>query len=80
MKNLSLEELRLITQIRNTGDYENKSKEILIKTLREPKPKSKIEPKAKPKLEPKPEIRINKKKLEDIRKDFYKLRHKFCKK
>ena len=30
--------------------------------------------------EPKPKIRINKKKLEEIRKDFYELRHKFFKK
>ena len=29
---------------------------------------------------PKPKIRINKKKLEEIRKDFSKLRHKFSKK
>ena len=59
--NLSLEELRLIAQIRNISDYENKSKEDLIKALSEPKPKTKIG--------------INKKKLEEIRKDFYKLRH-----
>ena len=30
--------------------------------------------------EPKPKIRINKKKLEEIRKGFYELRHKFSKK
>ena len=30
--------------------------------------------------EPKPKIRINKKKLEEIRKDFKELRHKFSKK
>ena len=30
--------------------------------------------------EPKPKLRINKKKLEEIRKDFNKLRHKFSKK
>ena len=30
--------------------------------------------------EPKPKIRINKKKLEEIRKDFNELRHKFSKK
>ena len=30
--------------------------------------------------EPKPRIRINKKKLKEIRKDFYVLRHKFSKK
>ena len=66
MINLSLDELRLIAQIRNISDYENKSKEDLIKALSEPKPK--------------PEIRINKKKLDEIRKDFNELRHKFSKK
>ena len=30
--------------------------------------------------EPKPKIRINKKKLEEIKRDFDKLRHKFSKK
>ena len=64
MINLSLNELRLIPQIRNISDYENKSKEDLIKALSKPKPK----------------IIINKKKLEEIRKDFNKLRHKFSKK
>ena len=29
---------------------------------------------------PKPKLGINKKKLEEIKKDFYKLRHKFSKK
>ena len=38
----------------------------MIKALSEPKPK--------------PEIRINKKKLDEIRKDFNELRHKFSKK
>ena len=66
MINLSFDELRLIAQIRNISDYENKSKEDLIKALSETKPK--------------PKIWINKKKLEEIRKDFYKLRHKFSKK
>ena len=64
MINLSLDELRLIAQNRNIRDYENKSEKDLIKALSEPKPK----------------IRINKKKLEEIRKDFYELRHKFFKK
>ena len=66
MINLSLNELKLITHYRNISDYENKSKEDLIKGLSEPKPK--------------PKIGINKKKLKEIRKDFYKLRHKFSKK
>ena len=33
MINLSLDELRLIAQIRNINDYENKSKEDLTKAL-----------------------------------------------
>ena len=61
MINLSLNELKLIVQYSNISDYENKSKEDLIKALSKPKPK----------------LRINKKKLKEIRKDFYKLRHNF---
>ena len=49
MINLSLNELKLIAQIRNICDYENKSKEDLIKTLSEPKPKIKSETKTKTK-------------------------------
>ena len=64
MINLSLDELRLIAQNRNTRDYENKSEKDLIKALSEPKPK----------------IKIDKKKLEEIRKDFHELRLKFSKK
>ena len=64
MVNLSLNELKLIAQYRNVSHYESKSKEDLLKALSKPKPK----------------IGINKKKLEEIRKDFYKLRHKFSKK
>ena len=64
MLNLWLDELRLITQNRNIRDYENKSEKDLIKALSKPKPK----------------IRINKKKLEEIRKDFCELRHKLSKK
>ena len=64
MTNLSLDELRLSVQNRNIKDYEYKPEEDLIKALSEPKPK----------------IRINKKKLVKIRKDFTKLRHKFPKK
>ena len=78
MINLSLDELRVIAQIRNISDYENKSEEDLIKALSEPKPET------KPKLETKPKwklkIKVNKKKLEKIRKDFDELRHKFSKK
>ena len=64
MINLSLDKLRLIAQSRNISDYENKSEKDLVKALSKPKPK----------------IRINKKKLEEIGKDFYELRHKFSKK
>ena len=64
MVNLSLDELRLIAQNRNISEYENKSEEDLIKELSQPKPK----------------IRINRKNLEEIRKDFNELRHKFYKK
>ena len=64
MINLSLDELKLIAQSRNISDYENKSEKDLVKALSKPKPK----------------IRINKKKLEEIRKDFCELRHKLSKK
>ena len=77
MINLSFDELRLIAQLRNISEYENKSKEDLIKALSEPKPetpkpkpetsKTKLKtPKPRPetpKPEPKPEIRANKRKL-----------------
>ena len=55
MINLSFGELRLIAQIRNISNYENKSKEDSIKALSKPKSES---PKPEiPKLEtPKPEI------------------------
>ena len=61
MINLSLDELRLIAQNRDARDYENTSEKDLIKAL----------------TKPKPTIRINKKKLKEVRKDFYELRHKF---
>ena len=64
MTNLSLDELKLVAKNRNIKDYENKSEKNLIKLLSEPKPK----------------IVINKKKLEEIKKYFSKLRHKFSKK
>ena len=64
MITLSFNELNLIAQYRNKSDCENKSKQDLIKALSKPKPK----------------LGINKKKLEEIRKDFYNLRHKFPKK
>ena len=68
MINLSLDELRLIAENRNIRDYENKSKKDLIKAISEPKSKPQIK------------IRINKKKLEEIKKDFNELRYKFSKK
>ena len=72
MINLSLDELRLIAQIRNISDYENKSKEDFIKTISETKPET-----------PKPEktkLEINKRKFKKLRKYFDELRHKFSKK
>ena len=57
MINLSLDELRLIAQIRNISNYENKSKEDLIKALSEPKPETKPKPKPKLETEPKPETK-----------------------
>ena len=61
MINLSFDELRLIAQIRNISDYENKSKEDLIKALSETKPETPKTPKPEtPKTpKPKPEIRVN---------------------
>ena len=60
MINLLLDELRLIAKNRNINDYENKSKEDLIKALSETKPKPQIpEPETpKPKPEPEPKIRV----------------------
>ena len=55
MINLSLDELTLIAQIRNISDYENKSKEDLIKTLSKPKRET-SKPETKPEQIPKPEI------------------------
>ena len=78
MINLSFDERRLIAQIRNISDYEKKSKEDLIKALSEPEIKPK--PETKPEPKPKPEIRVNKRKLKKLRKDFDELRYKFSKK
>ena len=64
MINQSLNELKLVARNRNIRDYENKSEKDLIKALSKPKPK----------------IKIDKKKLEEIRKDFNKLMHTFSKK
>ena len=80
MINLSLKELRLIAKSRNISDYKNKSKEDLTEALRELEPKPDTKPKAlkiTPKPEPKMEIKVNRKKLEKLRKDFDELRHKF---
>ena len=64
MINLLFIELKLIAQYRNISNYENKSKEELIKALSKPKPK----------------LEIKKNKLKEIKEDFYNLRHKFSKK
>ena len=73
MINLSFDELRLIAQRKNISDYENKSKEDLIKALSELKPETPKTETPKPKLE----MRVNKKKIRKLRKDFDELRHKF---
>ena len=54
MINLSFDELKLIAQVRNISDYENKSKEDLIKALSEPKSESPKPEISKPEM-PKPE-------------------------
>ena len=64
MISVSLDDIRLVTPSRNIRDYEDKSEKDLIKALSKPKPK----------------IKIDKKKLEEIRKDFNELRHKFSRK
>ena len=63
MINLSLNELKLIVKNRNISDYENKAEKELVKALNKPKPK--------------PKIRIDKKRLDEIRKDFFELRKIF---
>ena len=57
MRNLSFDELRLIAQLRNISNYENKSKEDLIKALSEPKPET-----PKPDTKPKPKSQTQKQK------------------
>ena len=52
----------------------------MINALSRPKTDPKPKTESKPKTEPKQKIIISKKKLEEIRKDFYELRHKFSKK
>ena len=84
MINLSFDELRLIAQRRNISDYENKSKEDLIKVLSETKHETPKVPKLKTPKTPKTkktklEIRVNKRKFKKLRKDFDELRHKFSK-
>ena len=63
MIDLSLNELKLIAKSRSIKDYENKSEDDLIKTLREPKPK----------------INLSKNKIKEIKKDFSELRYGFSK-
>ena len=62
--NLSLKELKLIAKHRNISNYENKSAKDLIKALRGSRPR----------------LGIKKNKLNEIKEDFYNLRHKFFKK
>ena len=63
MKNLSLNEFKIIVKSRSIKDYENKSVDDLIKILSEPKPK----------------INLSKKKIKVIKNDFSKLRYGFSK-
>ena len=42
--NLSFDKLKLIAQLRNISDYENKSKEDFIKALSKTKPKPEPKP------------------------------------
>ena len=72
MINLSFDKLRLITQNRNIRDYENKSKEDLIKALSETKPETPTPETPKPKPKPKLEIKVNKRKLKNSRHKFPK--------
>ena len=72
MIDLSFDELSLIAQIRNVSNYQNKSKENLIKALSEPEIKPKPRPERKAETKPKRESKF--------RKDFDELRHKFSKK
>ena len=51
MLNLSLDELKLVTESRNIRDYQNKSKKDLIKVLSKPKPKINTDQKNLEKLE-----------------------------
>ena len=55
MINILLDELKLVAGSRNIRDYGNKSRKDLVKVLSEPNPK----------------IKIDKKRLEETRKDFY---------
>ena len=81
MMNLSLDELRIIAQIRNISDYQNKSKEDLIKAVSQPEPDTKPKPDTKPNPEPEPEpkieIKFNRRRLKKLRKDFDELRQIF---
>ena len=83
MMNLSSDELRLIAKIRNISDYQNKSKEDLIKAVSEPEPDTKTKPDTKPNPEPeresKIEMKFNRSRLKKLRKDFDELSHKFSK-
>ena len=64
MIKLSFNELKLIAENRNISNYENKSKEELIKALNESKPK----------------LGIKRSKLKEINEYFFNLRHRFSKK
>ena len=61
--NLSLNQLRLITENKNISDYRNKSTKYLIKALRGSRPR----------------LGIKKNKLKEIKEDFYNLNISFLK-
>ena len=72
MINLSFDELRLIAQNRNISDYENKSKEDLIKALSEPKPETPNQD-TKPKPEtPKQDTKLSESEIKKINRSFTK--------
>ena len=63
MKNLSLNELKLMAKSKSIKYYKGNLKKDLIKILSEPKP----------------EINLSKKKIKEIKKDFNKLKYRFSK-
>ena len=73
MVNLSLDELKLVTESRNIRDYQNKSKKDLIKVLSKPKPKINTDKKNLEKLEK--VISFLKKEIDEYRKSFHDIKN-----